>query len=328
MHTSHWSETGNTIVSALHDIITKWRHGCPLPETLILTGDNHSTNKNWTIIGYLYCLVVHLRIFKKVIFALTWPNHGKGPTDQAHQGIGHIVQTTPVIASLPQLANLTKGATDSAGRRQYKGHVLEDIWDWETFLKAHMTMPKTVKIDDAVFTDPIKGMLVFTFTQQGVTFSETLCRDDVLESISYKLFPDNFASVLTRTPLHRVAPFLMTRDINGRVRDSKYAALKAAIDEVASAHPHFNTDWAKSVLNETWPALHDKSTRKVITRECTIRRHPVQPIPTSKEIVQGQCAFIDFRGQINPVLAEIEVVPEDTLWFKGMFFALLFPQIP
>jgi hypothetical protein len=323
VHTSHWTESANTIVSSLHHIFTQWRHG-DRPEVLYLTADNHSTNKNWTVICYFYILVVFFRMFAKIVFALTWPNHGKGPADQGHQGIGVQVYSAKYIASLQQMADLCASASDTHGRRVYTGTALEDIWDWKGFFeRGPFTKPSNIQINGQVYTDPIDGFLVFTFTQSGVTFRESLLPIHK-ESNPIELFPSDYGSTLNRSRLSRAQPSLMTRDASGRITDSRQSGLRAGIQQIGSAYPSVDTTWAQSVLDETWPALHNTSKRPIIPPGCTFTHRPIQRPDPSKPIRAGEHAFVSWPGSRFPALAEIQDAAPTTNWFKGAVFFFLF----
>ena len=83
LHSEHWHECANTIVTTLHNLLVSLPHLSP---DLQLGFDNHSTNLNNTFLAYLQWLCM-TQVFNSIDGGATEAGHGKTHLDQAHSGV-------------------------------------------------------------------------------------------------------------------------------------------------------------------------------------------------------------------------------------------------
>ena len=142
IHTSHWSESTNSILSSLHHLLfTQWK-GAQRPPVLYLMADTHSTNRSKVFLTYCFWLVRYLRLYTDVYLIFTPPYHGKSFVDQAHQGVAAEQKSREVIASLDTMVEVARRAKG----RNFTTTALTDIWDWKSFFAPYMFIPTSISI--------------------------------------------------------------------------------------------------------------------------------------------------------------------------------------
>jgi hypothetical protein len=313
IHTSHWPETTNSILSSLHHLLfTQWR-GTQRPPVLYLMADTHSTNRSRVFLTYCFWLCRYLRLYKEVYLIFTPPYHGKSFVDQAHQGVAAEQKSTEVIASLDKMVEVARRAKG----RNFTATPLTDIWDWKTFFGPHMFLPDSISIPgEPTSTKVLKDFLVFHCTYHGVRWKRSLA-DAFSYSAAYDILGQDPGNVLLRKP-----PKLFNRE-DGTIKDSAHDGLAMGLRFVQQTFTATSFAWAQSVLDETWPALSDESVGHPIPTDYQPLHNP--PPPTQELILRaGQFCFYDEEGESLPILVRVTQPNPGGSDFRGMSMAPFF----
>lgn len=297
IHTSNWSESTNSVISSLHHLLLNWKG--ERPKELWLIFDNHSTNKNFTMLAYCYWLCRYARLFEEVVLVFSPPYHGKNFVDQAHQGVAAEQKATPIIYSLNQMVEVARKAKG----RNFKAHALTDIWDWQGFFQRDLKLPPSVVIGDCTHTALCKDFLVFKSTYNGMQFKESLV-NDYAWSPSYSILggnPSKEPGERRERLLQRAPPKLFqTTIVNGRtVKDPEEKGLAAILRHAKRTFPDKNYSWVDSLLDQTWDALSRTEPRSVFPEGYNLRANRL-PIPINHihTLVAGQYTFLRATGDL------------------------------
>ena len=149
-----WTETANSVISHLHSYLTglEWPHA----KVLAIELDNHSTNKNHTMLAYSGWLISKA-IFDEVRLAYGIVGHTHNRMDRQHSPVAHAIQAVTATSLSEFLTSIPAHMGGVTGAR-YCFKELDQIWDWVTFFKQFI--PSTQAF--------IHNSHYFSITQAGV----------------------------------------------------------------------------------------------------------------------------------------------------------------
>ena len=149
-----YTETSNTILSHLHCFLSRSSQSYL---KLVLTLDNHSTNKSSTILAYASWLIQQQFVVEVLlIFLIVGHTHNR--VDQKHSPVAHAISKMDAN-SLPQLVSTLPTYMGKEVASKLFFEILEHIWDWEQFFLPFL---------NPQFPSVIQQSHFFRITKDGV----------------------------------------------------------------------------------------------------------------------------------------------------------------